>query len=442
MEPEPPAEGTRPGPEDPATAGDGAPTDAGPDEPGGPRATPASDIARVPTWLASTTAWTWRLLVLILGAAAIITVMVRLALVTLPVIIALVLATLAVGPARALERRGLPPALAASTVVIGGVTAMTGLFAALTPAFVVQVRELVPTVIEAFYFLIDWLEQGPLGWDRDELVTYIDQGLDLLRRSSGQIAGGVMSGAAAIVQFITAFVLALVLLFFFVKDGPAIVDWILARTPPSHRATVRAVGRRAWTALSGFVRGTAAVALIDAVGIGIGLAILGVPLVLPISVLVFLGGFIPVIGAFLTGMIAVLVALAATDLQTALLTLAIVVAVQQFESNVLQPVIMRRAVSLHPIVLLGALTAGGVLIGIIGAFLAVPIAAVLAAVGNELRLRHEARQAGIDIDAEPPSGAGDTAVLASHDPSKPLGGVDAEAGGDTDTSRTRRRRRG
>jgi putative heme transporter len=204
------------------------------------------------------------------------------------------------------------------------------------------------------------------------------------------------------VQGVAALVLAVILLFFFVKDGAQLVDWMIARTPDQHRETARAVGRRAWTALTGFVRGTAAIALIDAVGIGIGLAIVGVPLVLPIAVLVFLGGFIPVIGAFITGMIAVLVALATAEpdaaFQTALIVLAIVVGVQQFESNVLQPVIMRRAVSLHPVVVLTVLTAGAALIGILGAFLAVPIAAVAAAVGNELRLRNEA-----EADASGPS---------------------------------------
>jgi putative heme transporter len=171
------------------------------------------------------------------------------------------------------------------------------------------------------------------------------------------------------------------------------------------------------------VRGTAAIALIDAVGIGIGLAIVGVPLVLPISVLVFLGGFIPVIGAFITGLIAVLVALATAEpgaaLQNSLIVLAIVVGVQQFESNVLQPVIMRRAVSLHPVVVLSVLTAGAALIGILGAFLAVPIAAVIAAVGNELRLRSEANgqdppeDPGPDpASPEPPSGEDPTAAMA------------------------------
>ncbi|MFA9431183.1 AI-2E family transporter [Egicoccus sp. AB-alg2] len=393
------------------------------------QARPPSDAAspperdRVPSWLLTVSAWGWRLLILLVGAAAILYVLTTLALVTLPVIIALILATLCVQPARALERRGLPRAGAALVVVGGALLAIVALIAALTPPFVTQVQELRPTVLEAVDTLFELLETSPLGWDRDEVVGFIQQGTEALQERGGEVAGQVLTGAAAIVQGVAALVLALVLLFFFVKDGEQIVAWVIARSPADHRDTVRAVGRRAWAALSGFVRGTAAVALIDAVGIGVGLAIVGVPLVLPIAVLVFLGGFIPVIGAFLTGLLAVLVALAAGGVQQALIVLAIVVAVQQIESNVLQPVIMRRAVSLHPVVILGALTAGAALIGVIGAFLAVPIAAVLSAVGNELRLRAEAA-----AEVDPASDAApDAAAGADTEPpgDAPLGPTDA-----------------
>ncbi|MFA9446667.1 AI-2E family transporter [Egicoccus sp. AB-alg6-2] len=344
---------------------------------------------RVPSWLTTAAAWGWRLLVLLIGAVAVLFVLTRLSLVTLPIIIALILATLCVPPARALEARGMPRAPAALLVVGGGLLAIGGLIAALTPAFVTQVQELRPTVLEAVNTLFGLLETN-FDWDRAEIDGYLSQMTQAVQERGGAVAGQVLSGAASVVQAIAALLLALVLLFFFVKDGEQIVAWMLARSPEDHRDTVRATGRRAWAALAGFVRGTAAVALIDAIGIGIGLAVLRVPLVLPIAVLVFLGGFIPVIGAFVTGLLAVLVALAAGGMQQALLVLLVVVAVQQLESNVLQPVIMRRAVSLHPVVILSALTAGAALTGVVGAFLAVPIAAVLSAVGNELRLRAEA----------------------------------------------------
>jgi putative heme transporter len=360
-----------------------------------------SELARVPSWVATSAAWAWRLLALLAASSVVLWLLIRLYLVTLPVIIALILATLCVPPARALEARGLHRTASAAIVVIGGMVALGGLFAALTPAFIAQVQELRPTVIDAIDQLFVFLETGPLGWDRQEVMGFFEQGLQAAQDRGGEIAGQVVSGAAIAVQGIAALTLAIVLLFFFVKDGEQIVAWLLARTPTDHQETMRAVGRRAWTALAGFVRGTAAVALIDAIGIGVGLAVVGVPLVLPIAVLVFLGGFIPVIGAFVTGLLAVLVALAAGGLQQALIVFAIVLAVQQIESNVLQPVIMRRAVSLHPVVILAALTAGATLTGVIGAFLAVPITAVVAAAGNELRLRHEAASAEVEPDDDP-----------------------------------------
>jgi putative heme transporter len=366
-----------------------------------PRGTATPEITRVPSWLATTTAWMWRFLVLLAGASVILVLLTRLYLVSLPVIIALILATLCVPPARALEARGLHRTAAASIVVIGGIIAFGGVLAALTPPFITQVQDLQPTVVDAIDQLFELLETGPLGWDREEVMGFLQQGLETAQERGGEIAGQVLSGAAVAVQAIAAISLALVLLFFFVKDGEQIVAWLLARTPDDHQETMRAVGRRAWTALAGFVRGTAAVALIDAVGIGIGLAIVGVPLVLPIAVLVFFGGFIPVIGAFVTGLLAVLVALAAGGFQQALIVFLIVLAVQQIESNVLQPVIMRRAVALHPVVILAALTAGATLTGVIGAFLAVPVTAVAAAVANELRLRHEAIAVGADPDDDP-----------------------------------------
>jgi putative heme transporter len=349
----------------------------------------AGDDGRVPSWLATGAAWMWRLLVLLVGATAILMVLTRLYLVTLPVVVALILCTLLVPIARALERRRVPRMLAAVIAVFGSLALVSGFIAALTPAFVDQVQDLGPTVTEGVDQFYVFLEDN-FGWDQEEVLGLLDQAIAAVQEQSGEVARQVVSGAAIAVQALAAIALALVLLFFFVKDGEQIVDWMIARSPATYVETIRAVGRRAWTALAGFVRGTAAVALVDAIGIGIGLAILGVPLVLPIAVLVFFGGFIPVIGAFVTGMVAVLVALADGGLQTGLIVLGIVIAVQQFESNVLQPVIMRRAVRLHPVVILAALTGGAALLGIVGAFLAVPVAAVASAVGNELRLRHEA----------------------------------------------------
>jgi predicted PurR-regulated permease PerM len=349
--------------------------------------------AELPPWLVRTSAWTWRLLLLLVALVLSIWVMVKLALVTLPVIVALILATLCVPAADWLERHGVKSALAALLVVVGGLLAIAGIVALLVPAFVEQIGALRPTVQQAVDNVMQWLEEGPLGYDRERLEQLVEQVRSRASTSGGNLFTGVLSGAAAVVNGVAASVLMIVLLFFFVKDRVELTGWFAARTPERYRPAGQAVAQRAWAALSGYVRGTATIALIDAVGIGTGLAILGVPLVLPLAVLVFLGAFIPVIGALLAGLLAVLVALAAGGLTKALLVLGLILLVQQIEGNVLQPVIMRRAVALHPVVILIALAAGASVAGIVGAFLSVPVAAVVAAVGNELRLRAEARAA-------------------------------------------------
>jgi len=367
---------------------------------------PTEDGLRVPPWLDVLAQFSWRLLVVLVGVAGFVMLVTRLYLVSLPIVLALVLATITVPPARRLERRGVPRLVAALIVVVGGTVAVLGGLVLLIPAFTRQVSDLGPTIVEAFQQVLTWLDEGPLGLDRVEIETVVTDAFANVGQFSGTIATQVGSIAIAVGEVLTALSLAIVLLFFFVKDGEQIVGWFIARTPQRLRDDLRASGARGWGALAGYVRGTAAIALIDAVGIGLGLLIVGVPLVLPLTLLVFVGGFVPVIGAFISGLLATLVALATGGVTTALIVLAIVVAVQQLESNVLQPMIMRRAVSLHPVVILGVLTAGTVIVGVVGAFLAVPLTATLAAVGNELRLRGELRGAGTVPGPRPLGGRG------------------------------------
>jgi len=377
------------------------PRDDAPEVPAEQRSGPS-----VPIWLDTLAQFSWRLLVVLVGVAGLILVFTRLYLVSLPVILALILATIAVPPARRLERRGLPALLSALIVVVGGTIVFLGGLVMLVPAFTRQVAALGPTVREALERVLEWLDGGPLGLDRAEIETLVTDAVANVSQFSGTIASQVGSIALAVGEALAAVSLAVVLLFFFVKDGEQIVGWFIARAPERVRDDMRASGARGWGALAGYVRGTAAIALIDAVGIGLGLLLVGVPLVLPLTLLVFIGGFVPVIGAFVSGLLATLVALATGGPTTALIVLAIVIVVQQVESNMLQPMIMRRAVSLHPIVILSVLTAGAVIVGVLGAFLAVPIAATLAAVGNELRLRGELRRRGISPGPSPLGGRG------------------------------------
>lgn len=348
------------------------------------------DDGSVPRPLHVIAAWSWRLLIILAALWLLVTVLVRLQLVTLSVFIALTLSTLAVPPARALESRGFPRGLAAATVIGGALAALVGLGVLLAPAFAAQIGALRPTIGQGVDRALQALEASPLQLSQGDLDDLISQAQEQLSGSGSQIVSGIASGFAIAASTLAGLVLIFVLLFFFVKDGRQLADWVVDRTPSRGRDLVVATGVRAWQALGGYVRGTATVALIDAVGIGLGLLVIGVPLVLPLAILVFLGAFLPVIGAFIAGLIAVLVALADGGVVDAALTLLVVLAVQQLEGNVLQPVVMRRAVALHPVVVLVALTAGASLAGIIGAFLSLPIMAVLAAVGNEIRLRAEA----------------------------------------------------
>ncbi|MEX2550152.1 MAG: AI-2E family transporter [Nitriliruptoraceae bacterium] len=402
----------------------------------------AQDGVQIPAWLDTWVQYTWRTLVLLAGLATALYVLSRIYLVSLPVIIALILSTLCVPPARRLERRGFPRLAAALVVVLGGIGSVAAIIALLTPSFISQLQDLGPTTQEGVDQLLLWLEEGPLGYDRQQLEDLWRTAMNSLEGAAGSIATQIGSVAVAIVEAFTALALAIVLLFFFVKDGEQIVRWLIRRVPDRHQDDVRAASARGWVALSGFVRGTAAVALIDALGIGIGLLLLDVPLVLPLSVLVFFGAFVPVIGAFVTGLLAALVALAHGGLATALIVTGIVLLVQQVESNLLQPTIMRRAVALHPVVVLAVLTAGAVLIGIIGAFLAVPVTAVVAAAGNELRLRHELRRAGHEADATPIGGPGvdPETVRAQFPEDTRLRAAARRRGAERERGRRRRRR--
>jgi predicted PurR-regulated permease PerM len=195
---------------------------------------------------------------------------------------------------------------------------------------------------------------------------------------------------------------ALVLLFFLLKDGPAMGRWLLGGVPERHRGTVGLAAARAWTSLQSYVRGTAVIAAVDAVGIGTGLAILGVPLALPLALVTFVAAFVPLIGATIAGTLAVLVAIATKGPVTALLVVGVVLLVQNLEGNLLEPLIMGRAVRLHPAVVLLSVTAGALAAGIAGALLATPLAAVTYRVTQTLQEVRDTRGDPPRTDSHPP----------------------------------------
>ncbi|MEA2269379.1 MAG: hypothetical protein QOC64_1989 [Solirubrobacteraceae bacterium] len=331
----------------------------------------------VPRSLVTASELGWRFLVVVGAVAVLAYALWYVRLVALPAFVALLLATALVPPAHALRRRGLSPGPATSIVFAGALVVLALVGTLILPAFAAEVRTLTDTVTGGAQEL-GRLVARPLGLSHDEVQSAIKGISDRLQASSGEIASGVLSGAVIVGQVVAGVLLTLVLLFFFVKDGSRLWAWVVRLFPRDVRARVDEAGRTSWSVLGAYVRGQALVATVDAVFIGVGLAIIGLPLVLPLAVLIFVAAFVPIIGAFTAGAAAVLIALVSLGAGAALAVLALNLVVQQLEGNVLYPVIMGRTIELHPVATLLAVGAGGVLAGIIGALVAVPLTAVVA----------------------------------------------------------------
>jgi predicted PurR-regulated permease PerM len=327
----------------------------------------------------------WRFLVVVGAIAVLAYGLWYIRLVALPAFLALLLSTILVPPARALRRRGLRPALATSIVFFGGLLVAAGIGTLVLPPFASEVGTLSDTVTGGAQELGRLVANGPFGLSHGQVQSAIDGLSRKLHASGGEIASGVLSGAVIVGQIVAAALLTLVLVFFYVKDGPRLWGWTVRLFPAALRPRVDYAGRMSWSVLGAYVRGQVLVATVDAVFIGIGLAILGLPLVLPLAVLIFIAAFVPIVGAFTAGAAAVLIALVSKGAGAALVVLAINLIVQQLEGNVLYPMIMRRTIELHPVATLLIVGAGGVVAGIIGALVAVPIAAVVATVLPILR---------------------------------------------------------
>ena len=338
----------------------------------------------VPRGLAVASAITLRALIVVAGIVIVALGAARMMLLILPVIISVLLATLLVPLARRLQAHRWRPAPAALASVLVALVVFIGLWALIIPGVLSQSDDLRSNVQEGLGQAIGALK--PLGVERADVDHAID---DALKSGQGQI----LTGAILLTQWAAAVVLIVVLTFFFVKDGRSIWDWIVELFHEDRQPVLREAGSRAWRSLSAYVQGVFLVATIDAVLIGAGLLIFGVPVAMPLIVLTFVAAFFPIVGAFTAGAAAVLVALVANGLPTALAILAIIVAVQQLEGNVFYPIVVGRKLSLHPVGILLALTAGGVLAGVAGAFLAMPVAAVGGAILAYMRERREERQA-------------------------------------------------
>ena len=342
----------------------------------------------VPFGLRTAAAWSWRLIVVLAGFYVLLYAAAYVAVVVVPVIVALLLAALLQPGAASLVRRGWPKALAATAMLLVGLAVVAGIITLVVERFNAGFVDLADQVsegigqVQSFVVRTFPITRGQL----EDAVATLQQ---TLVDNQDTIASGALTTAATVGEVFAGIVLALFTLFFFLKDGRSIWLWMVGLFPREARAYIDEAARRSWRTLISYVRATVAVAMVDAIGIGIGLAILGVPLVIPLAALVFLGAFIPIIGSFLAGSVAVLVALVSNGPITALIALAIVVAVMQLEGHVLQPLLLGRAVRVHPLAVVLAIAAGLLIGGIFGALIAVPAVACANVAGTYLSRRHE-----------------------------------------------------
>ncbi|GIE00043.1 AI-2E family transporter [Paractinoplanes durhamensis] len=302
-----------------------------------------------------------------------------------PLTVALLITTLTWPPVRFLRKHGWRPALAASAVTVAFLLLAAGILVGIAVPVAAQSDQLADGVVDGIQQLREWAAGPPLNIGDDQVTSAIDTAVAKLQSSIGDIATAAATGVGTVVNAVVTIVLALFLMFFFLKDGPRFLPWLSRQLPGRLSRDVPEVASRSWSTLGAFVRSQAFVGMLDAVFIGLGLWIVGVPLVLPLSVLTFVTAFVPIVGALFAGFVAVLIALVFKGVTSALIVLGIIVLVQQLEGNVFQPMVQSRGLGLHAAVVLLAVTLGGSLAGIVGSLLAVPVAAVLAAAWNYVR---------------------------------------------------------
>jgi len=335
-----------------------------------------ADEPDVPYALRVTGAWAWRVGLILLVGGAIIWLLSYVTLLVIPIMVASLLAALLRPIVGWLARHKMPRGLAVAVTELGLIVLVVGSLFLVGRQMVTGMTALVNQAVNGVLQIQDWLTTGPLGLSSDQISTYLKDALETLQNNSNAIFSSALTFGSSATQFAAGLLLTLFILIFFLLEGDRIWAFLITLLPRRARPAVDGAGRRGWTSLGNYVRVQLLVAAVDAIGIGAGAAIIQVPLALPLAVLVFLGSFIPVVGALVTGAVAVLLALVANGWVNALIMLGIVLLVQQLESHLLQPFIMGRAVSLHPVAVILAVAAGSGVAGILGALFAVPVLAV------------------------------------------------------------------
>lgn len=330
-------------------------------------------------------AWSWRFLVILAGLSVIAFILAFLSEVTIPLAIAILLAALLHPAKDFLVRKGMKAKFASPLVFVAGLIVVIGIVSAVVQQFVAGAGDLAKNAAGGLGKIHDWLVNGPLGLSDDQISGAVSSAQKWVTDNQKQLTSGALNTASSAGHVLIGTAIALFTLFFFLRDGRKIWNWVLGLTPEPARPHINGAAESAWRTLGGYVKATALVAFVDALGIGIVIAIVGVPLVIPLAALVFLMSFIPLIGATLSGGVATLVALVTVGPVGALIVLGGVILVQQLEGHLLQPVLLGRAVKFHPLGIVLSIATGGMLIGITGALLGVPVAAAANAAIKNLR---------------------------------------------------------
>lgn len=360
------------------------------------------DRGYVPTGLAVGAAWSWRLLVIGAIIAVVLYLLSQVTTVIIPVAISFLLAAMLQPAAAWLMRHGWNKSLASIIMLVAGLAAVGAILTFVVQQFIAGIPDFYDSILTGLKDAQSWLEAGPYGLDgdqvaeflagvQDNITTWYDDNQETIVQTGLDVAGSTASGLG---NFVTGLFLVLFTTYFFIRDGRKIWTFLTGMLPRAASEPLRYAGGAGWSTLVQYMRTIVVVAAVDAIFIGLGLWLLKVPLWLPLTTLIFLGAFIPIIGATVSGIIAVVVALVGTPngLVTALIVLGIVLAVQQLESNLLQPFLMSRAVKLHPLAIVLAVTAGGFVWGIIGALVAVPLLAIVNGTVRALNRYREARR--------------------------------------------------
>ncbi len=374
--------------------------------------TPDDPARPTAPWLLRTAAgWSWRILAVGAAIYVLLMIVIQLRVIAMAMAAALLLTALIHPLFGALHKLGMPRALAAALTLVALILTLAGVVALVSGTTAAQLPELQSSVGKGIGQVRHWLSTGPLHLDAAQLDRINTQLTHQVSANRTKLATGALSGAALTLEVLLGALLTLFTTFFFLFDGPHIWSWIVRLFTPSARTSVEGAGAVAWQTLTGYIRGTVLVALVDALCIGAGLLVVRVPLVAPLIAVTFLGAFIPIAGASLAGIAAILVALVSRGVVAALIVTGVVLFVQQVEGHILQPLVLGKSVRLHPLAIVFAITAGATLGGIPGAVVAVPLVAVISRVTVYLsRLRHNDDDGEAAVAEEPAAPLADNAT--------------------------------